>query len=113
MSYEFPKITRLDYGKQFIIIHEITPLFEIYGVKQFRIAYHITDYELKDLAGNPFKTPVAWVFITEPEIKPEERIGKTPEQIKKLWQDKFIENLRNELKKAIDVYRLNREVFRA
>jgi len=109
MSEEIAKITRLEFGKQHVIIHEVVPLFEIYGIKQFRIAYHITDYDITP----PLKTPVAWVFITEPEIKPEERIGKTEAQIKDLYTKKFVNAMREELEKAVKLYRINREVFRA
>jgi hypothetical protein len=106
-----PRLTEMTFGRQTVVIHEISILQEIYGRKLFMIAYHITDNERHDAQGQPLRTPVAHLFVSEPEITEAERKGKTLADLAKLWQDKFTEAVKSELEKAVKVYRANVSVF--
>lgn len=103
-----PVVKKLDFGKIRVVIHEIVAHVGRDGRTEYRCTYHITDHS----TSPPIKTGTAWVFFKEPVITPRERVGKTPEQIKRLWARKFVDNLKEALKQAIAEYRANREVFR-
>jgi hypothetical protein len=102
-----PVVTKLEFGKIYVIIHEISPVTTWDGKTQYRVAFHVTDYE----TGRPIKTPVAHVFIDEPKVSPEEMRGLPPEDVNKLWQQKFIDSLREKLLFQIELYRQNRHAF--
>jgi hypothetical protein len=106
-----PNIKEVTFGGQVVVVHEINVLQEIYGRKLFMVAYHITDNTRRDAQGQPLKTPVAHLFVAEPEITPEEKRGKTLADIAKLWQDKLTEAVKSELEKAVKIYRANVSVF--
>ena len=102
-----PLAQKLEFGRIYVIIHEIAPVTTWDGKTQYRVAFHVTDYE----AGKPIKTPVAHVFIDEPQVSPDEAKGLPPEDVTKLWQQKFMQSLREKLEFQIELYRRNRAVF--
>ena len=103
-----PVVKKVTFGKIHAIIHEIVRHIDRDGNYVYRCTYHLTDYSVTP----PIKTDTAWCFFKEPEITPEERRGKTLEQIRKLWAKKFIQNLKGALNEAVKQYKANRDVFR-
>jgi len=106
-----PKLNEMTFGRQRVVIHEVNVLQEVYGRKLYMIAYHITDLERKDPEGRPLQTPVAHVFVSEAVLTEEERRGKTLADLARIWQEKFTEAVKEELERAVRVYRANVQVF--
>jgi len=102
-----PVVKKLDFGKIRVVIHEITADVSRDGRVEYRCAYHITDYN----SSPPIRTGVAWAFFPEPVITAQERVGKTPDQVRKLWSQKFVDNLKGALRQVVEEYSANREVF--
>jgi len=98
---------KLEFGKIHVILHEVSPIKDENNNTIFMVSFHITDYE----EGRPIKTGVAHIFLKPPELKLEETIGMTDEEKTTLWQNKFIEELKNKLKEQVEIYRQNKSVF--
>ncbi|MEM1553047.1 MAG: hypothetical protein QXH03_10325, partial [Candidatus Bathyarchaeia archaeon] len=66
MSTDFlpstPVSTKLEFGKIYVILHEISPIRDENNNIIFMVAFHITDYE----EGRPIKTGVAHIFLKPP-----------------------------------------------
>lgn len=98
---------KLEFGKIHVILHEVSPMRDENDEPVFMISYHITDYE----HTKPIKTGVAHIFMKPPKLSPEETIGLTAEEKTKLWQNKFIEELKSKIEEQVEIYRQNRSVF--
>ncbi|RDD52931.1 MAG: hypothetical protein BA066_07085 [Candidatus Korarchaeota archaeon NZ13-K] len=102
-----PIANKIEFGKIIVVIHEIVPEITADGWVEYRCAYHISDYSVSP----PVRTHIAWAFFRSPSLSEEEARGKTPEQVRKMWAEKFVASLREALGRAVEEYLSNRSVF--
>lgn len=103
-----PHPDRLAFGK--IVVHLQRPelVSRIYDYVMYRVPYVIEDQE----ETPPRRTPVGFVFATAPRFTDQELAGKTAAEVEAMWRARFEEALRAEFSAVVNVYRMNKELFR-
>ncbi|RLG74417.1 MAG: hypothetical protein DRO12_06830 [Thermoprotei archaeon] len=98
----------LKFGKITVKIHNYEITVQMFDYTVYRIAYHLEDEE----TSPPRRTMVSWIFVSAPRISDEELEGKTAAQIEDLWKRRFMENLNQEFRAAVNIYLANRALTR-
>jgi len=103
-----PAPSRLAFGK--IVVHLQKPelVSRIYDYVVYRVPYVIEDQE----ETPPRRTPVGFVFATAPRFTDQELAGKAATDVEAMWRARFEETLRAEFSAVVNVYRMNKELFR-
>jgi len=95
-------------GKLRVNILECNILYSFRGEKTYMISYNIEDYE----GSRPVITGVAHLFVKEPKLDEKELARLSPSERVKLYKETFISELKNQLKQAVQIYKINRDAFR-